>query len=297
MFRAASWILIAVTTLAAGCGRNSASSDALILIPAGTFVMGEATGRPDETPHTVSVSVFYLDRYAVTQELYEKVMGVNPSKRKEKKNPVERLQWTDAVRFCNKCSEQEGLTPCYDLTTWKCNFDADGYRLPTEAEWEYACRAGGTTKYCFGDDEAKLPSYAWFKPHSQGRPQPVGQKLANRWGLFDMHGNVWQWCNDWYSEAYYTESPKENPQGPATARRACCAAAPGTAHPTSAVRRTVTRSPPFTLTPALAWIAMVSGGGVDQESSASPPPRRNSLSSLPTPHSLLPTGFALGPKH
>ena len=196
------------------------SGGEMVLIPAGTFTMGDGAGRPDETPHTVSVSSFYLDKYPVTQELYEKVMGVNPSKQKDKKNPVERTQWTDAVRFCNKCSELEGLTPCYDLDTWECNFDANGYRLPTEAEWEYACRAGSTGKYCFGDDEAELPQYAWLKPHSQGKPQPVGQKQPNRWGLYDMHGNVWQWCNDWYGETYYAESPEENPRGPASGQDA-----------------------------------------------------------------------------
>ena len=108
----------------------------------------------------------------------------------------------------------DGLAPCYDLNTWTCNFDADGYRLPTEAEWEYACRAGSIAAYCFGDAERELPKYAWFKPGSQGKPQPVGQKSPNAWGLCDMHGNVWQWCNDWYSETYYASSPKEDPHGP-----------------------------------------------------------------------------------
>ena len=122
------------------------------------------------------------------------------------------------MRFCNKCSELDGLTPCYDLNTWQCDFDADGYRLPTEAEWEYACRAGSTGKYCFGDDETELPEYAWFKPHSQGKPHPVGQKQPNPWGLYDMHGNVWQWCNDWYGETYYAESPTDNPRGPASGK-------------------------------------------------------------------------------
>jgi hypothetical protein len=158
---------------------------------------------------------FYLDRLPVSQELYEKVMGVNPSKRKGKTNPVERTQWTDAVRFCNKCSELEGLTPCYDLQTWKCNFQADGYRLPTEAEWEYACRAGSQAKYSFGDAEAELSRYAWFKGNSGGMTRPVGQKLPNRWGLYDMHGNVWQWCHDFYAEGYYSASPSDNPKGPA----------------------------------------------------------------------------------
>jgi formylglycine-generating enzyme required for sulfatase activity len=190
----------------------------MVLIPAGTFTMGDGGGRPDETPHTVSLAAFYIDAAPVTQEFYEKVMGVNPSKHKGKKNPVERTQWTDAVRFCNRCSEREGLTPCYDPDTWECNFDADGYRLPTEAEWEYACRAGSSTKYGFGDDEGELPRYAWFKPHSQGKPRPPGQKLPNRWGLYEMHGNVWQWCHDWYGENYYAESPGADPHGPATGK-------------------------------------------------------------------------------
>ena len=154
----------------------------MVLVPAGSFTMGEAAGRPDEAPHTVSVSSFYLDKYPVSQELYEKVMGVNPSKQKNKKNPVERMQWTDAVRFCNKCSELEGLTPCYDLDTWECNFNANGYRLPTEAEWEFACRAGGTGKYCFGDDEAELPKYAWFKPHLPGQTAAAGPEAAQPLG-------------------------------------------------------------------------------------------------------------------
>jgi formylglycine-generating enzyme required for sulfatase activity/Tol biopolymer transport system component len=221
--------LIAVTF--AGCGGAPAPDDVeslpviqpksggeLVLVPAGTFTMGDAAGRDDETPHRVSVGAFYIDKHPVTQELYEKVTGVNPSKRKDPKNPVERTQWTDAVRFCNKCSELDGLTPCYDLSTWECNFAADGYRLPTEAEWEYACRAGGTGKYCFGDAESDVANYAWFKANSQGKPQLVGQKRPNRWGLYDMHGNVWQWCNDWYGDAYYSDSPTENPRGPATGK-------------------------------------------------------------------------------
>jgi formylglycine-generating enzyme required for sulfatase activity len=190
----------------------------MVLIPAGSLTMGDASGRPDEPPHTVSISAFYLDKCAVTQELYEKIMGVNPAKRKAPRNPVEQVQWTDAVRFCNRCSELDGLTPCYNLDTWVCDFTANGYRLPTEAEWEYACRAGGAGKYCFGDGDAELPRYAWFKPHSQGQPRPVGGKQPNAWGLYDMHGNVWEWCNDWYSETYYQESPSQDPHGPATGK-------------------------------------------------------------------------------
>ena len=222
--------MILVVALAA-CERNDASRPVpivntlpsekpgtggeLLLIPAGEFTMGEA-GRADEAPHAVSIASFWIDKYSVTQELYEKVTGKNPSKRKDPKSPVVRVQWVDAVAFCNRCSEMDGLKPCYDLRTWACDFEADGYRLPTEAEWEYACRAGSKTKYATGDDAAALEKIAWFKETSAGVTHPVGEKAPNAWGLHDMHGNVWQWCNDWYGEAYFKESPKENPRGPAT---------------------------------------------------------------------------------
>lgn len=191
-----------------------ATGGEMVLLPGGHFTMGDAQGAADETPHRLVVDAFYIDRYPVTQRQYEKVMKTNPSKWKSPDNPVEQLQWVDAVRFCNRCSELEGLGVCYDLETWKCDFTASGYRLPTEAEWEYACRAGTTTRYSFGDDPGDMVKYGWCKPHSQGRPHPVGEKRPNPWGLFDMHGNVWQWCNDYYSATYYSDHPGTNPRGP-----------------------------------------------------------------------------------
>lgn len=192
------------------------SGGELVLLPAGTFSMGDAKGRKDEAVHTVTIGALYMDRYLVTQEQYEKVMGFNPSKNKGKKNPVEQIRWFDAILFCNKASKLDGLTPCYDEKTGKCNFKATGYRLPTEGEWEYACRAGSKTRYSFGDDAAKLAEYAWFKNNAGGKSHPVGTKKPNAWKLYDMTGNVWQWCQDWYAADYYKKSPKADPIGPAT---------------------------------------------------------------------------------
>jgi sulfatase modifying factor 1 len=185
----------------------------MISIPAGRFTMGDKE-EVDATPHEIAVSAFAIDKHLVTQGQYQKVMGSNPSRWKGDKNPVEQVRWSDAVKFCNKRSELEGLQPCYNLETWTCNFEANGYRLPTEAEWEYACRAGTTTAYFFGDNPAKLGDYAWFDKNSGLRPRPVGEKQPNPWGLYDMCGNVWQWCNDFYKVDYYQESPKEDPRGP-----------------------------------------------------------------------------------
>ena len=189
----------------------------MVEIKPGKFIMGDKA-EPDATPHEVSVSAFFIDKYLVTQELFQKVMGSNPSRWKGDKNPVEQVRWSDAVRFCNKRSELEGLKPCYNLQTWQCDFTANGYRLPTEAEWEYACRAGTTTDYFFGNAPDKLREFAWFEKNAGGKPRPVGQKKPNPWGLHDMVGNVWQWCNDFYKVDYYKESPRQDPRGPATAQ-------------------------------------------------------------------------------
>jgi hypothetical protein len=159
---------------------TSAAGGTLVQVPAG------AAGQ------------FFIDAHPVTQEIYQKVMGVNPSKQKNPAAPVAGVQWVDAARFCNKCSEAEGLEPCYDLKTWSCNPSASGYRLPTEAEWEYACRAGATGRFPFGDDASQLGRHAWTKANSEGKVRPVGQKEPNAWGLYDMLGNVWEWTNDWY---------------------------------------------------------------------------------------------------
>jgi formylglycine-generating enzyme required for sulfatase activity len=187
----------------------------IVEIRGGKFIMGEKS-EVDAPPHEVEVTSFCMDKNLVTQEQYERVMGDNPSRWKGARNPVEQVRWSDAVRFCNKRSALEGLQPCYDLKTWACNFEANGYRLPTEAEWEYACRAGTTTRYFFGENPSKLAEYAWFEKNAGGHPRPVGQKLANAWGLYDICGNLWEWCNDFYKVDYYPEAPRKDPRGPAT---------------------------------------------------------------------------------
>jgi formylglycine-generating enzyme required for sulfatase activity len=210
----------------------------LKLIPAGEFMMGspdsdQGAYSQEKPQHRVRISKsFYLGVYEVTQAEYKAVMENNPGTSspngdgKDKvagqstdQYPMEGVSWFDAVIFCNKLSAKEGRRPFYEIDDKYVqvpDWNGPGYRLPTEAEWEYACRANASTptRYSFGDDAAQLDEYGWFQANSS-RIHPVGKKKPNGFGLYDMHGNVEEWCWDWYGEDYYKQSREDDPTGPA----------------------------------------------------------------------------------
>jgi len=199
---------------------TTASGVEQVLIPAGSFEMGSRRGRAEEMPaHRVLIDSFLMDRHEVTQAEYEKLGKIeafpNPSHFKGADLPVEQVTWPQAARFCNARSRLEGLKPCYNEDTGVCDFEAGGYRLPTEAEWEYACRALTDSDYSFGGDARRLGDFAWFADDSGQKTHPVGRKKPNPRGLFDMHGNVAEWCQDVYDPSYYRASPEKDPCGPA----------------------------------------------------------------------------------
>ncbi len=175
----------------------------LVEIPAGTFKMGTldpyGEGEEDEIPqHDVTLSnSFFMGKTEVTQEQWAAVMGNNPSVFKGEGSPVDNMTWEQCQQFCIAASKHTGRA----------------VRLPSEAQWEYACRAGTQTDYSFGNEIEKLDLYAWYGKNAGDRSHEVATKEPNAWGLYDMHGNLWEWCADWYDPNYYTYSPSEDPRG------------------------------------------------------------------------------------
>lgn len=190
----------------------------MVFIPSGTFLMGSPTNEvghyETEGPQTaVTISRgYWMGKYEVTQEEYLGVMGNNPSwfqppnVAAENRRPVENVSWLEATDYCIKLTEQERLAGRIASNSV--------YRLPTEAEWEYACRGWTSTQFGYGDDPGyiELAKYAWYGANSEDQTHPVGQKQPNPWGAFDMHGNVYEWCQDWY--AIYSGGVALDPQGP-----------------------------------------------------------------------------------
>jgi formylglycine-generating enzyme required for sulfatase activity len=179
----------------------------LKLIPPGTFTMGSNDGDPDEMPvHEVKISrPFHLGVHEVTNAQWQAVMGNVPSAWRGDDQPVETVSWTDAIAFCRTLTALPAERAAGRV-----------YRLPTEAEWEYACRAGTKSEFSFGGDRSLLPDHAWFSSNSGGQTRPVGLKKPNPWGLYDMHGNVWEWCGDGYGP--FSEGIATDPTGLATAQ-------------------------------------------------------------------------------
>ncbi|MBN1446869.1 MAG: formylglycine-generating enzyme family protein [Bacteroidetes bacterium] len=207
----------------------TADSSRYVFVAAGSFLMGDINDFPEPAGarpvHEVRITrSFLIGRTEVTQKQYRDIMGENSSVFIGDDLPVNNVTWYEAVAYCNALSAAEGLTPCYTGhgDSIVCDWDANGYRLPTEAEWEYACRAGLETDYSSGDMtwpgprplDSMLNEVGWYYGNSQS-VQPVGKKHPNRIGLYDMHGNIREWCWDWFIHDCYSLSPAADPRGPA----------------------------------------------------------------------------------
>jgi len=187
--------------------RDPTTGMEFVLIPDGKFLMGSPLSQrnrlSDEGQHEVVITrPFYMGKYEVTQAQWRAIMGNNFSEFQGCDDcPVERVSWNDVQEFLRRLNERAEIT---------------GYRLPTEAEWEYACRAGSQAAYYFGDDPGGLGSFAWYGENSGSKTHPVGQKRPNAWGLYDLHGNVWEWCQDWYGD--YPSGSLSDPTGPGSGK-------------------------------------------------------------------------------
>ena len=197
-----------------GSGSDYIKPD-MVLINGGVFDMGNSSEKPI---HTVEISDFYIGKYEVTNREYRKYNPDHCSDWSNDNYPVESVPWFDVIEYCNWLSDCEGLERCYTVSDNNVILDIskNGYRLPTEAEWEYACRGGTTTDYYWGEDSSEMDDYCWYSNNSSAKVHPVGQKTPNPFGLYDMCGNIYEYCWDWFDFNYYEKSPYSNPTGPET---------------------------------------------------------------------------------
>lgn len=209
----------------------------MVAVKGGTFTMGATSEQGSDAyncerpTHSVTLDDYYIGKFEVTQELWEAVMGSNPSSFKGSKLPVEQVSWYEAVEFCNRLSEERGRSPYYsieksrkdpnnknedDALKWtvRVNPNADGFRLPTEAEWEYAARGGNRSKHYKYSGSSSINDVAWYNGNSGSETHAVGTKSPNELGIYDMSSNVWEWCHDWYGS--YGSGSQTNPQGPSS---------------------------------------------------------------------------------
>lgn len=186
---------------------SSLAPKGMVFVKGGTFQMGNNNGLKDEKPmHRVTVGDFYIGRYEVTQKQWKDIMGTNPSGLKGDNLPVGQVSWNDIQEFLEKLNQKTGKN----------------YRLPTEAEWEYAARGGNKSKGYRYSGSFDIGSVAWYKKNSNRKIYPVGQKQSNELGIYDMSGNVAEWCSDWYDSNYYSSSPENNPKGPEDGKYRIC---------------------------------------------------------------------------
>ncbi|MCF7911610.1 MAG: formylglycine-generating enzyme family protein [Candidatus Cloacimonetes bacterium] len=215
---------LSVLFILTGCGDKTTESvleiEGMAFVKGGSFEMGDHfnEGGDEELPvHEVTINSFYIGKYEVKQGEYESVMGSNPANNHGVGDnyPVYSVTWINAAEYCNTLSILYGLTPCYNQSDWSCDFSADGYRLPTEAEWEYAARGGinWTDDYKYSGTTIMLSNYAWFGGELNSPRHEVGTKFPNQLDIYDMSGNVWEWCYDLYSENYFQSSSVNNPIG------------------------------------------------------------------------------------
>jgi formylglycine-generating enzyme required for sulfatase activity len=211
------WFLISAFCLFLFCGKPDRHVMALIKAKGKIFKMGE-TGIAKASSVLVTLDHnYYMDRTEITEGFYTSIMGNDPSLFKgDTARPVENVSFIDAAQFCNRRSIAERLEPCYAEGAWMCDRTKNGYRLPTEAEWEYACRGKCESIYFWGSKVS--PRYCWYKANSSQAPHPVATKKPNKFGLYDMSGNVWEWCDDRYLADRQISKPTHWELGPKTLR-------------------------------------------------------------------------------